>query len=122
MALTKGHKGPTLALESLRAADPQLDLMLDAIAAGLVQLGRANREALALVDRYFAQWEAADLEMVFQEDPWSWAGRLHYRAMGDPEAYSAWQEQGLKEPPPELEVLRLRVRYFQRRRSKPGTS
>lgn len=116
MALTK------LALESLRAADPQLDLMLDAIAAGLVKLGRPNREALALVDRFFTQWEAGDLELVFQEDPWSWAGKLHYWALDEPEAYSAWRERALEEPPPELEVLRLRVRYFQRKRSKPGTS
>lgn len=116
MALTKRE------LDELRAGDPQLDLMLDAIAAGLVKLERPNRSALDLVDRYFCQWEAADLDLVFQEDPWSWAGKLHYWDLGDGEGYAAWQCDALDSPPPELEVLRLRVRYFQRKRSKPGTS
>ncbi len=110
------------AFAALRAADPQLDLMLDAIAAGLVKLGRPNRDALGLVDRYFSAWQASDLELVFQEDPWCWAGRLHFWALEQPEAYAAWQRTELGCPPPELEVLRLRVRYFQRMRSKPGTA
>ncbi|MCA9642365.1 MAG: hypothetical protein KC492_16805 [Myxococcales bacterium] len=110
------------ALDELRAGDPQLDLMLDAIAAGLVTFQRANRDALDLVDRYFSHWEPDDLGLVFQEDPWSWAGKLHFWDLSDAVGYAVWQGSELSSPPPELEVLRLRIRYFQRRRSKPGTS
>ncbi|MCA9627586.1 MAG: hypothetical protein KC766_07975 [Myxococcales bacterium] len=99
-------------LTALRAGDPQLDLMLDAIAAGLVTLGRPNRDALDLVTRYFARWSEGDLELVFLEDPWAWAGKLHFWQLEDPLGYSAWRRTELEHPPPELEVLRLRVRHF----------
>lgn len=97
------------ALDAARAADRQLDLMLDAVAAGLVHLGRPNRQALDLAASFFARWQPADLHLIYHDDPWGWAGLIHFREAGDDAGYQRWLADARLPEPPHMEVLRLRV-------------
>lgn len=96
-------------LDAARAADRQLDLMLDAVAAGLVHLGRPNRQALDLASAFFARWQISDLYLIFHDDPWGWAGLIHFREAGDDAGYQRWLAEQRQPVPAQMEVLRLRV-------------